>query len=64
MKWRMVKMAKRNLMVFEAPIELTERVKRAAKKTYTSTSTICRQALLQYLIKIENEMEMELKNES
>ena len=57
----MVKMVKRNyvkrnLMVFEAPIELTERVKKAAKETYTTTSTICRQALAQYLTNI-NEME-------
>jgi predicted transcriptional regulator len=45
-------MMKRNIVVFEAPIELTEQVKKIADETYTSTSTICRQALAQYLTNI------------
>ena len=51
---------KHNVMVFRAPIELKERIEKTAKETYTSTSTICRQALAQYLAnidKIDNEME-------
>ena len=43
---------KRNIVVFEAPLELTEQVKKIADETYTSTSTICRQALAQYLTNI------------
>ena len=49
-------MMKRNVIVFEAPIEMTEQVKKVAEETYTNTSTICRQALAQYLTNI-NEME-------
>ena len=51
---------KRNIMVFEAPIEMTDQVKKIAKETYSNTSTICRQALAQYLTninKIDNEMD-------
>ena len=40
---------KRNIVVFEAPLELTEQVKKIADETYTSTSSVCRQALAHYL---------------
>jgi len=40
---------KRNIIVFEAPQELTEQVKRIADETYSSTSAVCRQAIAQYL---------------
>jgi len=40
---------KRNILIFEAPKELTEQVKQVAEETYTSTSAVCRQALAQYL---------------
>jgi len=40
---------KRNLMSFEAPMELTEQLKKVADETYTSTSAVCRQALAHYL---------------
>ena len=36
-------------MVFEAPIELTEKARRYAEKQMVSTSAICRQALNQFL---------------
>ena len=51
-------MMKRNLMSFEAPQEMTDQVKKIAKETYSNTSTICRQALAQYLTNI-NEIEGE-----
>jgi predicted transcriptional regulator len=40
---------KRNILIFEAPLELTEQVKKIADETYTSTSSVCRQALAHYL---------------
>lgn len=43
---------KRNIMSFEAPRELTEQVKQIADETYTNISSVCRQALAQYLNQI------------
>jgi predicted transcriptional regulator len=40
---------KRNMMVFEAPIELSSKAKYLADTKMISTSAICRQALQQYL---------------
>ena len=40
---------KRNMMVFEAPIELSSKAKHLADTKMISTSAICRQALQQYL---------------
>lgn len=40
---------KRNILIFEAPLELTEQVKKIASETYTNSSTVCRQALAQYI---------------
>lgn len=40
---------KRNLVVFEAPKDLTERAKHLADTKMISTSAICRQALMQYI---------------
>lgn len=40
---------KRNVVVFEAPLELTKQARELADAKLTSTSTICRQALKQYL---------------
>jgi len=39
---------KRNMIVFEAPKELTEKAKHLAEVKMISISAICRQALLQY----------------
>jgi predicted transcriptional regulator len=51
---------KRNMMVFEAPKELTEKARHLADVKMISTSALCRQALLQYLNNIEmyNKSEM------
>lgn len=47
----------RNCMVFEAPIELTEKARRYAEKQMVSTSAICRQALNQFLNAEQQNME-------
>jgi len=40
---------KRNLMIFEAPEEMSDKVKQLATDTYTNSSAVCRQAIAQYL---------------
>lgn len=40
---------KRNMLVFEAPIELSEKAKHLAETKMISTSAVCRQALMQYV---------------
>ena len=44
---------KRNMMVFEAPKELTEKARHLADVRMISTSAICRQALSQYIKNME-----------
>jgi len=44
---------KRNMMVFEAPIELSSKAKHLAEYKMISTSAICRQALQYYLSKVD-----------
>ena len=43
----------RNLLVFEAPVELTERARNVAAETMVSTSALCRQAVSQYISRYE-----------
>jgi len=43
----------RNLMVFEAPIELTNKVGIIAEKTMINKSALCRQALSQFIHRYE-----------
>ena len=45
----------RNLLVFEAPIELTEKAKHVAEETMVSTSALCRQAVSQYITRYEQD---------
>ena len=44
---------KRNMVVFEAPKELTEKVRILADTRMMSTSALCRQALAEYLNHLE-----------
>ena len=47
----------RNLMAFEAPLELTEAVKQVATENYTTSSAICRKAIAEYVFqRAENEV--------
>ena len=48
---------KRNLVVFEAPVELTEKARMIAEKTMVSTSALCRQAVSQYISRYEADTE-------
>lgn len=48
---------KRNLVVFEAPVELTDKARLIAEKTMVSTSALCRQAVSQYIHRYEAETE-------
>lgn len=48
---------KRNLVVFEAPVELTDKARLIAEKTMVSTSALCRQAVSQYINRYEAETE-------
>jgi len=43
----------RNLMVFEAPIELTDKASRIAEQTMISKSALCRQAVSQFIHRYE-----------
>jgi len=45
----MKQLGRRNMVVFEAPLELTEKAKHLADVKMISTSAICRQALQQYI---------------
>ena len=47
------KRATRNLVVFEAPVELTDKAKMVAERTMVSTSALCRQAVSQYIHRYE-----------
>ena len=49
----MKQQTKRNMMVFEAPKELTEKARHLADARMISTSAICRQALSQYIKTME-----------
>jgi len=53
MTQKQTKKTSRNLLVFEAPIELTEKAKWMAAETMVSTSAICRQAVSQYINRYE-----------
>ena len=44
---------KRNMLIFEAPKDLTEKAKGLAEAKMVSTSAICRQALQHYLSKYD-----------
>lgn len=48
---------KRNCMVFEAPTELTEKARSYADAKMVSTSAVCRQALNEFLI--DNQWDMD-----
>ena len=45
----------RNLLVFEAPLQLTEKAKHIAAETMVSTSALCRQAVSQYINRYEED---------
>ena len=55
MTQKQTKKTSRNLLVFEAPIELTEKAKLVAAETMVSTSALCRQAVSQYINRYEAE---------
>ena len=48
---------KRNLVVFEAPVELTDKARLIAEKTMVSTSALCRLAVSQYITRYEKKDE-------
>jgi predicted transcriptional regulator len=48
-----IKKDNRNLMIFEAPLELTDKAKLVAEKTMISKSALCRQAISQYIHRYE-----------
>ena len=47
----------RNLMIFEAPVELTEKARIVAEKTMISKSALCRQAISQYIHRYEADIQ-------
>lgn len=49
----------RNLMIFEAPVELTDKAGMVAKKNMISKSALCRQAISQYIHRYEESMQAE-----
>lgn len=51
--------ANRNLVVFEAPIALTEKARWVAEQTMVSTSALCRQAVSQFITRYEADTEAE-----
>jgi len=55
MTQKQIKKPARNLLVFEAPVELTERAKNVAAETMVSTSALCRQAVSQYINRYEED---------
>ena len=55
MTYTQTKKPTRNLLVFEAPVELTEKAKWMAAETMVSTSAICRQAVSQYINRYEED---------
>ena len=52
------------MVVFEAPKKLTEKAKHMADERMISTSALCRQALMQYITKLDmyDNAELSLKN--
>ena len=54
---KQAKKANRNLVVFEAPIELSEKARWVAEKTMVSTSALCRQAVSQFIHRYEADAE-------
>ena len=57
MKQQHTKKVNRNLVVFEAPVELTDKARLIAEKTLVSTSALCRQAVSQYISRYEADTE-------
>ena len=57
MKQQHTKKVNRNLVVFEAPVELTDKARMIAEKTMVSTSALCRQAVSQYISRYEADTE-------
>ena len=57
MKQQHTKKVNRNLVVFEAPVELTVKARLIAEKTMVSTSALCRQAVSQYISRYEADTE-------
>ena len=57
MKQQHTKKVNRNLVVFEAPVELTDKARLIAEKTMVSTSALCRQAVSQYISRYEADTE-------
>ena len=56
---RQAKRAHRNLVVFEAPVELTEKARWVAEQNMVSTSALCRQAVSQFIHRYEADAEAE-----
>jgi len=52
-----IKKDNRNLMIFEAPLELTDKAKFVAEKTMISKSALCRQAISQYIHRYEADIQ-------